>query len=90
MDACAIMEQEYEVVEKENTTFTILGLKYTGITQRFVYLDLIVVSQLLQIRAPTDQNYLVQLQGEDRDVEKMQPVFEAVLTSMCQSFNAGT
>lgn len=78
------MNAEYEDVEREPLTTDIAGREYEGIIQRFYYLDLLVASKLLAIR--TDEHlYLVQIQGEDRDMDQQSMVFEAILTSMLRS-----
>lgn len=77
------MEEEYDEVEQEVLQKSILGNELTGVTQRFVYLDLIVTSHLLMLPG-NECNYLIQFQAEDREMEKLNPVFDAMLTSICQ------
>lgn len=85
-EAAAAMDAEYEDVESEPYTIDIAGREYTGVIQRFYYLDLLVSSKLLAI--PTDEHlYLVQIQGEDRDMDQQSMVFEAILTSMMRPFS---
>ena len=79
------MESEYEEVENEATVAHMAEQTLQGVTQRFVYLDLIIASLLLKLDTGA-QKFLIQIQGEDREVEQQQPVFDAILTSMCQSF----
>jgi len=81
------MEAEYDEVELETNEVELAGHTFHGITQRFVFLDLIITSQLLKLETGS-KNYLVQIQGEDREIEAMHPVFRAILTSMCQSLSA--
>ncbi|QDV27562.1 hypothetical protein [Aureliella helgolandensis] len=81
------MEEEYEEIEQEITEKLLAGIALEGLTQRFVYLDLVIVSQLLAFAHPT-ATYLVQIQGEDREMEQTTPVFDAILTSLCQSLAA--
>ncbi len=78
------MEAEYDEVENEPCEITLGGQVFRGLTQRFVFLDLIITSQLLKLESSKGQ-YLVQIQGEDREIEELLPVFYAILTSMCQS-----
>lgn len=78
------MESEYEEVESESYHALLAEQTFTGITQRFVFLDLIIVSHLLKFDL-RGTSYVVQIQGEDREVEDLQPVFNAILTSACQS-----
>lgn len=79
-----MMENEYDNVESEPYEATLAGRTLRGITQRFVYLDLIVTSHLIKCESET-VNLLIQVQGEDRELEQLSPVIAAVLTSMCQS-----
>ncbi len=81
------MEGEYEEVEQESISREIGDRRLVGVTQRFVYLDLIVTSHLLAF--PGNRcTYLVQMQAEDRDMTRLQQVFDAMLISMCQSIPA--
>jgi hypothetical protein len=84
--ALAAMREEYEEVEQEETSLRIAGISLAGQVLRFVYLDLIITSQLL-IFADNQSSYLVQIQAEDRDYDRLQPVFTAILTSLCQHLN---
>ena len=79
-----MMESEYEEVESEELAMQLADQSLEGMTQRFVYLDLIVTSHLLKLRAPGNP-LLIQIQGEDRELDTLWQVFAAVLTSMCQS-----
>ena len=83
-EAQRVMEQEYEEVESEELHKRIEDLELHGITQRFVYLDLIVTSHLLTM-ASQDGVYLVQIQAEDRDMTRLEQVFDAMLISIHNS-----
>lgn len=83
-EAAEAMSAEYEDVESEPYVVDIAGHQYTGIVQRFYYLDLLVASKLLSVRTD-DHLYLVQIQGEDRDMDQHSMVFDAILTSMLRS-----
>jgi len=84
MDQAKIaMEAEYDLVEQESIERDIEGVQLVGITQRFVYLDLIVASHLLSFKRDGIA-YLVQIQAEDRDMERLEQVFEAILVSLCR------
>jgi hypothetical protein len=85
-EAAQAMDAEYEDVESEPCTVDIAGQSYPGVIQRFYYLDFVVASKLLAIDTD-DQMYLVQIQGEDRDMDQQSIVFEAILTSMLQSLH---
>lgn len=82
--AVSAMQQEYEEVEREAVEKNLVGLHLTGSILRFVYLDLIIASQLLAL-THAGHTYLMQFQAEDREHEQMQAVFDAMLTSLCQS-----
>ncbi len=83
--ASAAMQAEYDEVEREQVSQQFGDLTLDGCILRFVYLDLIITSQLL-VFTHQHQTYLVQIQAEDRDHERLRPVFEAMLTSIGQSF----
>ncbi|MEZ6135878.1 MAG: hypothetical protein R3C53_13305 [Pirellulaceae bacterium] len=81
------MQAEYEEVEQELIETEIAERTLRGVAQRFVYLDLIVTSRLLGIDVD-DNRFLVQIQGEDRELEEQQRVFDAILTSLIQSLSS--
>ena len=80
------MESEYEEVETEVINRVVGETLLEGVTQRFVYLDLIVTSHLFRLEVEEEEvaPLLVQIQGEDRDLDKLQPVFDAILASLAQ------
>jgi hypothetical protein len=78
------MEQEYDEVETENLARVVGESLLEGITQRFVYLDLIITSHLFKLETE-DQDFvplLIQIQGEDRDLDRLQQVFDAIIASV--------
>lgn len=83
------MHEEYEEIEQETLVKEIAQLKLKGEVLRFVVLDLIVTSQLLLLNHD-GQDYLIQTQAEDRDHDRLQPVFDAILTSLCQHLQLRT
>ena len=86
-EAADAMEAEYEDIESEPYALEIEGRKTTGIIQRFYYLDFVIASKLLTFE--TDERlYLVQIQGEDRDMDQQSMVFEAIMTSMLRSLQS--
>lgn len=87
--ARATMEEEYDAVEHEVACREYSGIKLDGLIQRFVFLDLIITAQFLTLEHG-DTFYLVQIQGEDRDIDQQQLVFDAILTSMCQHLGASS
>ena len=82
-----VMEGEYEEVETEPLSRILGESLLEGITQRFVYLDLIITSHLFKLETEEEDfsPLLVQIQGEDRDLEKNQAVFDAILASLFQN-----
>ena len=85
--ASEAMHDEYEEVESENVTKQLAHKTLVGVVLRFVVLDLIITSQLLVL--PTDAGgFLIQTQAEDRDHDRLLPVFDAILTSLCQQLAA--
>ena len=78
-----VMLAEYDEVEAEELSRTIADREFKVTALRFVYLDFLVVAELFSFRLG-GSTYLVQIQGEDRDVEKLLPVFQAMLTSLFQ------
>lgn len=78
------MEEEYEAIETETCSRQLSGVSLNGITQRFVFLDLIIAAHWLSLEHQ-QTTILAQIQGEDREVDELLPVFDAILTSMCQS-----
>ena len=83
-EAADAMDAEYEDIESEPLTLQIADQDFHGLTQRFYYLDFVIVSKLLGMPLD-DQLFLVQIQGEDRDMDQQAMVFEAILTSMIRS-----
>ncbi len=86
-EAMATMAHEYEDIEDEPTIWEFPGHDLTGVVQRFVYLDMVVVSHLLALTS-TQATFLLQIQGEDSDMENLDEVFRAIITSMCQNLNS--
>jgi hypothetical protein len=85
--AKSAMETEYEEIETETVTRLVGEGLLEGITQRFIYLDFVVTSHLLKLESESEDfaPLLIQIQGEDRDLDQQQPVFDAILTSLLQS-----
>ena len=78
-----VMLAEYDEVESEEFSRTIAEREFNVTALRFVYLDFLIVAELFSFLL-SGSTFLVQIQGEDRDVEKLQPVFQAMLTSLFQ------
>lgn len=86
--ASEAMTAEYEDIESEPLTLQIANQEFAGVVQRFYYLDFVIVSKIIAIPVD-DALYLVQIQGEDRDIDQQTLVFEAILTSMLRSLTDG-
>jgi hypothetical protein len=78
------MEQEYGEMEVEPSSRLLEEALLEGLAQRFVYLDFIVTSYLyrLEMDSPDFLLILVQMQAEDRDMDRQQAVFDAILVSL--------
>ncbi len=78
------MEKEYDNVETENCSRLLGETLLEGIIKRFVYLDFIVTSHILKLESEQEDfvPMLIQIQGEDRDMDREQPVLDAILTSL--------
>lgn len=87
LSAKAAMESEYDEVESETEEMLIAGVFLQGTVQRFYYLDLIITSKLFAI-VNHGNTYLIQIQGEDRDIDRLDNVFQAILTSMLSSISS--
>ncbi|MEM8734574.1 MAG: hypothetical protein AAGG44_10155, partial [Planctomycetota bacterium] len=65
-------------IEEEELRKQIGDIEITGCSLRWVYLDLIICSVLLEVEREGG-NYLVQYQAEDHDMSQLETVFEAML-----------
>ncbi|MFN3193412.1 MAG: hypothetical protein ACE361_23065 [Aureliella sp.] len=74
----AAMREEYDEIEEEAVSIAIGDAEISGYSLKWVYLDLIITSVLVQIEKENGQ-YLVQYQAEDRDMTQLETVFEAML-----------
>ncbi len=83
--AVAAMKEEYKGIDVQPVRETIDGRELIGFDLDFFYLDFIVSAQVRCLR--TDRHTLVVFcQAEDRQFEKLAPVFQAILTSLIQSY----
>lgn len=89
VDARKAMEQEYDEVETEEVSRVVGESLLQGITQRFVYLDLIITSHLFKLETEDEEfaPVLIQIQGEDRDLDRLQQVFDAIIASLDRAAN---
>ncbi|MCS7239339.1 MAG: hypothetical protein NZ899_13890 [Thermoguttaceae bacterium] len=82
--AVTAMKEEYKGIDVEPVRETVAGWELIGYDLAFFYLDFIVCAQVRCIR--TDRHTLVVFcQAEDRQFERLTPVFKAILTSLIQS-----
>ncbi len=84
--ACQAMANEYEEIEQEDLLFDLGDGDSFGVDLRFYVLDLIVVSRLLAFTIGR-YSYLIQMQAEDRDFERLRSVFHAMVTKAIQSLD---
>ncbi len=78
------MEQEYQEIETEDFELTVSDRVLVGTSQSFYYLDLLITSKIMAFVYEQDL-FMIQIQGEDRDLERLDEVFRAVLVSLMQS-----
>ena len=85
------MEADYDEIEEDKYERVVGDSKLQGVTLSFVYLDLIVTSHLLLWERDVDEaTYFIQIQAEDRDMAKLESVFDAVLSSILQDAGASS
>jgi hypothetical protein len=75
------LESEYQDVEVTVVDETIEGEKVEGVDLYFYYMDLLIAAQVRSLRYG-HATYLLTYQAEDREFDKMLPVFQAVSTSL--------
>lgn len=76
--ALQAMKAEYDSVESEDLAFDLGDGESFGCELRFYVLDLLVCSRLLSFQVEPF-SYLVQVQAEDRDFDRLRPVVHAML-----------
>ncbi len=84
--ASEAMAEEYDEIEQEPLSRQVAGVELSGRSLRFVYLDLIVASELLTLESPKGM-FLIQIQAEDRAMTEYATVFQAMLVSLAQSLD---
>jgi hypothetical protein len=76
-----LMKEEYEELEAEEASETVGGQAATGFDMNFYYLDFTNSAQVRMLK--TDRaTYTVFCQGEDREFDRLQPVFRAMTASL--------
>lgn len=83
-EAIAAMRGEYDEIEVNPFEDEARGPRDVGAELSFYYLDLLVATRVLAI-ADGDEVLLVQIQGESRDFDRLEPVFQAMLKSLRES-----
>lgn len=73
--------KEYDEVERESIELKDAAADDRAIELRFYYLDLFIQSRVLLMTAG-EQRLLVQIQAENRDFDKNELVFDAVITQL--------
>lgn len=73
--------KEYDEVERESIELKNAGPEERAIELRFYYLDLFIQSRIVLMNAG-NQRLLVQIQAENRDFDKNELVFDAILTQL--------
>ena len=84
VEALQTLNKEYSETESEPASETIAGREISGFDVSFYYVDLINTAVIRTFRTPS-ASYLVLYQAEDRDYRKVEPVFQAMTTSLLTS-----
>jgi len=80
-DTLAVMKEEYPELESVETEEDICDVPSRGLDLFFYCLDFVVAANIRALRVG-HATYLLTYQGEDRDFEKLGPVFRAITTSL--------
>jgi hypothetical protein len=81
------MRDEYAAVEVEPTQETLGGRELVGFNMNFYYLDLTSSAEVRSLRLG-DHTYTLFWQGEDREFDRLAPVFRAMAVSLLQGLAA--
>jgi hypothetical protein len=79
--AIEAMKKEYSSVEVDRAEETVAGHDLIGYNLAFYYLDLINTATIRSLRAG-HTIYTIFCQGEDREFERLEMVFQAITTSL--------
>jgi hypothetical protein len=79
--AVEAMKKEYSGVEVDRAEETVVGHELIGYDLAFYYLDLINTATIRSLRAG-HAIYTIFCQGEDREFERLQMVFQAITASL--------
>lgn len=83
-EVLAALRSEYQEIEVEPENATVEGHAVQGFSVNFFYLDLTNTCCLQGIETRTAK-YLVVSQAEDREFERVKPVFDAMLASVLRN-----
>lgn len=79
----AAMDEEYEALESNPTTLEVAGLEIQGYEMFFSCLDLVVSAKTFALRH-NDRTLLILWQGESRDSDELELVFQAITLGLLQ------
>jgi hypothetical protein len=77
----ATIREEYKEIEMDEARETVLGHELIGYDLSFYYLDFVNSAQVRGLRTAT-ATYTVYYQGEDREFDRIQQVFQAMTVSL--------
>jgi hypothetical protein len=81
------MKKEYGWLEAEETHETVAGHDLLGYDLAFYYLDLTNTAVVRSLRI-AQTTYTIFFQAEDREFERVQRVFQAMMTSLLSGLKA--
>ncbi|MBM4005597.1 MAG: hypothetical protein FJ295_20300 [Planctomycetes bacterium] len=90
MQALKAMRDEYKQLESDPVLESIAGRDIHGFDMRFYCLDLLVGSAVRGVSLGRHDRWtlLVMYQAEDREFDRLQPVFEAIFSNLLANFDA--
>jgi len=84
-EALSVLRKEYEEIEVEPANDQIDGVEIMGFSVHFFWLGLMNTCWLGGIKRP-EATYLIMCQAEDREYDRVNLVFQAMLVSMFRNF----
>lgn len=81
LQVCETMRQEFDTFESTRADCTLEGIAVVGYEMDFYCLDLLVTARAQSFQI-ADKTFLVLFQAENREYEKLEPVFEAITLSL--------
>jgi hypothetical protein len=84
VDVLRAMRLEYDNVEADAVQEDLCGLPAEGFDMSFFYLDLVIFCRARSF-ACGNKTFVLITQGEDRDHEKLAPVFDAITESLIEN-----